>query len=102
MSREFNHLLRIDSNLYRLVKIVPDPGSGVSQAWRLTKLIDGGKPGKDDVNYIVHLDRNHGLACTCPDYCCRREGTTELCKHLWAAVESGLITANDGGRCGNS
>jgi hypothetical protein len=50
---------------------------------------------RPDTNHHYHVIRDgHGLvACDCPDYLMRREGTGAMCKHGSKLVELGMIPA---------
>jgi hypothetical protein len=71
-------VLFIDETPYGVTKIDTDAGV---KAWRIKKL--------DGQNYIV--SNAQGFQCECGDFTLKREKRGELCKHLRAAIEVGLL-----------
>lgn len=81
----FRLLLQIDSNVYTLLNLHPDPRVATA-AWRLTKANGKGA----GVAYDVSHDE-HGLSCTCEDWLYRASKVGEPCKHLRSLNAVGLI-----------
>ena len=74
-------ILKVNSVYYRVVRLTPDPT--VAKA-----AIELQKP--DGKKYHVSLTR-HGYECTCGDWNWRKRNTKEVCKHIGAARDSGLL-----------
>lgn len=62
-----------------------DPGEFGTKAWRLTK-----HSGNHEVYDVIH-DAFGCVACSCPDYIARHDGTSSMCKHGRALTSLGLM-----------